>query len=277
MNHIVHIACTDAKGLVANITSTLFKHGVNIEEMREYVDRQLSNFFMRLELSGEINHDSIKQELFSLLPLNAKVKISLKQPKDLIVLATKEYHCLSELLLKHHFGELNARIKCVIANHENLRDLTSKFGIPFFYVSHQNKSKETFENEIMEIVNQYSPDYLVLAKFMRILTPEFVSHYPDSILNIHHSFLPAFVGANPYKQAFERGVKMIGATAHFVNNHLDEGPIITQKIVPIDHSYTVEAMVSAGHDVERQTLIDALKLVVDDRVFVEGNKTIVFS
>jgi len=277
MNHIVHIACTDAKGLVANITSTLFKHGVNIEEMREYVDRQLSNFFMRLELSGEIDHQNIKQELFSLLPLNAKVKISLKQPKDLVVLATKEYHCLSELLLKHHFGELNARIKCVIANHENLRDLTSKFGIPFFYIAHQNKSKESFENEIMEIVNQHSPDYLVLAKFMRILTPEFVSHYPDSILNIHHSFLPAFVGANPYKQAFERGVKMIGATAHFVNNNLDEGPIITQKIVPIDHSYTVEAMVSAGHDVERQTLIDALKLVVDDRVFVEGNKTIVFS
>ncbi len=277
MNHIVHIACTDAKGLVANITSTLFKHGVNIEEMREYVDRQLSNFFMRLELSGEINHDSIKQELFSLLPLNAKVKISLKQPKDLIVLATKEYHCLSELLLKHHFGELNANIKCVIANHENLRDLTSKFGIPFFFVDHQHKSKDIFENEIMEIVKAHSPDYLVLAKFMRILTPEFVSHYPDSILNIHHSFLPAFVGANPYKQAFERGVKMIGATAHFVNNNLDEGPIITQKIVPIDHSYTVEAMVSAGHDVERQTLIDALKLVVDDRVFVEGNKTIVFS
>ena len=132
MNHIVHIACSDAKGLVANITSILFKHGVNIEEMREYVDRQLSNFFMRLELSGEINHDVIQQELLSSLPANASLKISLKEPKNIIVLATKEYHCLSELLLKHHFGELNASIKCVIANHENLGDLTSKFGIPFF-------------------------------------------------------------------------------------------------------------------------------------------------
>jgi formyltetrahydrofolate deformylase len=277
MNHIVHIACSDAKGLVANITSILFKHGVNIEEMREYVDRQLSNFFMRLELSGEINHDVIQQELLSSLPANASLKISLKEPKNIIVLATKEYHCLSELLLKHHFGELNASIKCVIANHENLGDLTSKFGIPFFYVNHHNKSKEVFEKEIMEIVKAHSPDYLVLAKFMRILSPEFVSSFSDKIVNIHHSFLPAFVGANPYRQAFERGVKMIGATAHFVNNNLDEGPIITQKIVPVDHSFTVESMISAGHDVERQTLIDALKLVFDDRVFVEGNKTVVFA
>jgi len=276
-NHIVHITCSDAKGLVSHITGTLYKYGVNIEEMREYVDKEQNNFFMRLELSGEIDSETVKNELHTLLPDNAKIAINQKQKKDIVILATKEYHCLSDLLLKHHFGELNARIKCVIANHENLGDLTARFAIPFFYVSHQNKTKQDFEAEILNLASRYSPDYLVLAKFMRILSPEFVSNYPDKIINIHHSFLPAFIGANPYRQAFERGVKMIGATAHFVNNNLDEGPIVNQKIVPIDHTFTVESMVEAGHEVERQTLADALKLILDDRVFVEGNKTVIFA
>lgn len=276
LTHIIHITCEDAKGLVAAITTTLFNYGVNIEEMREYVDKENARFFMRMELSGALEIDVVKQELASKLPSDAQIDINPKEKKDIVVLATKEYHCLSDLLLKHHFGELNARIKCVIANHEVLGDLTARFAIPFYHVSTEGKSKAEFEAEVISISDRYTPDYLVLAKFMRILSPEFVSHYPEKIINIHHSFLPAFIGANPYRQAHERGVKMIGATAHFVNNDLDEGPIVTQRTVSVDHTDTLTDMIEAGREVERVTLADALKLVLDDRVFVSGNKTVVF-
>lgn len=275
-NHIILINCLDAKGLISKITTTLFYNNVNIVEMREFVENETNRFFMRLELSGEINQPLVLNKLKDELPENASIQISLKAKKNIVILATKEYHCLSDLLLKHHFGELNANILCVIGNHETLHDLTNKFNVPFYYVSHQDKSKEIFESEIIKICTELKPDYLVLAKFMRILSANFVDNFSEKIVNIHHSFLPAFIGANPYRQAFERGVKMIGATAHFVNNNLDEGPIVTQKIVPIDHTFTVDSMVEAGREVERIVLADALKLILDDRVFVSDNKTIIF-
>lgn len=275
-NHIILITCSDAKGLISKITTTLFYNDVNIVEMREFVESQTSRFFMRLELSGSINKDLVINKLRDELPSDAQIQISLKAKKNIVILATKEYHCLSDLLLKHHFNELNANILGVIGNHETLKDLTEKFNIPFHYISHLQKSKLEFEQEIITTAKQYNPDYLVLAKFMRILSEDFVSHFPEKIVNIHHSFLPAFIGASPYRQAFERGVKMIGATAHFVNNNLDEGPIVTQKTVSIDHTFTVDSMIEAGREVERIVLADALKLILDDRVFVSDNKTVIF-
>ncbi|MDZ7902042.1 MAG: formyltetrahydrofolate deformylase [Rheinheimera sp.] len=163
----------------------------------------------------------------------------------------------------------------MIGNHANLQQLTEKFDIPFHFISHEQLSREAHEAQLLAKIAEYKPDYLVLAKFMRVLSPTFVKQYPNRIINIHHSFLPAFIGANPYRQAFERGVKIIGATAHFVTDDLDEGPIIKQMVTNVDHNYSAQDMAKAGRDVEKNVLSKALQQVVEDRVFVHGNKTVI--
>ena len=167
-------------------------------------------------------------------------------------------------------------MQCVIGNHDVLADICERLGVPFFLITHENKSKEKFESELLAAIKKYPNDYLVLAKFMRILSPAFVELFPMQIVNIHHSFLPAFAGAKPYMQAYKRGVKIIGATAHFVTNDLDEGPIIEQQIIPVDHTYNITDMISAGKEIEKAVLAKALKMLFEDRVFVYNNKTIVF-
>src|SRR5690606_32921674 len=162
------------------------------------------------------------------------------------------------------------------SNYQNLEDLTHKFSIPFHFISHEGKSRDQHEEEIVATLETYTPEFLVLAKYMRILSPAFIRNYSNRIVNIHHSFLPAFAGANPYNQAYERGVKIIGATAHFVNDLLDEGPIIAQSVIPVAHSHSAKEMALAGHDVEKIVLARSLKLVLSDRVFVYRNKTIIF-
>ena len=167
-------------------------------------------------------------------------------------------------------------MKCVIGNHPDLQNITERFGIPFYDVSHENKSKEAYETELMNIITPCKPDYLILAKFMRILSPEFVNSFKLKIINIHHSFLPAFIGANPYSQAYKRGVKIIGATAHFVTNDLDDGPIIVQKTTTINHSHKLTDLIKSGRENETSALVRAMQLVFEDRVFVYNNKTVVF-
>lgn len=277
MNHVLLIDCPDQKGLIWKISSTLFENGANILEMKEHVDTVTNTFYMRCEFSGGKKVDAILETLSSQLPKSAKVKLSPKKKKEIILFATKEHHCLSDILIRHYFGELNAEIKCVIANHQDLRDIVMKFGVEFVQVSHENKTKEAFEAELLSVTKRFAPDYLVLAKFMRILSPSFVANYPNQIINIHHSFLPAFIGANPYRQAHDRGIKIIGATSHFVTDDLDEGPIIAQKTSPVDHSYSAEDMKQAGRDIERLALAEALQHALDDRIFVTGNKTVIFS
>jgi formyltetrahydrofolate deformylase len=196
--------------------------------------------------------------------------------KNIVVLVTKEYHCLTDILTRNYFKTLGASVQCVIGNHPDLKEITERFKIPFHLVTHEKKSKGEFEAGLKELINLYEPDYLVLAKFMRILSPEFVKAFPFRIINIHHSFLPAFVGSNPYKQAFERGVKIIGATAHFVTNDLDEGPIITQQVIPVNHSLSLKDLIRTGRENETSALAKAMHLVFDDRVFVYKNKTVVF-
>ncbi|RRN76429.1 formyltetrahydrofolate deformylase, partial [Pseudoxanthomonas sp. SGD-10] len=191
-------------------------------------------------------------------------------------LVTKEYHCLSDILVRNHFKTLGATVEAVIGNYEVLGNICERFDVPFHYISHEGKEKTDYENEIKQQLSHYVFDYLVLAKYMRILSPDFVAAFPNRIINIHHSFLPAFIGANPYKRAFERGVKLIGATAHFVTNDLDEGPIIVQKTIPVNHNHSVTDMVRAGKEIEASVLAKALHLVVEDRVLVFNNKTIVF-
>ncbi|SDC91453.1 formyltetrahydrofolate deformylase [Pedobacter soli] len=278
MNELtVLISCPDQVGLVTHITRVLAAHQLNIIAMREFVDEANKAFFTRIACTGILeNAKALKEKLLENLPENAEVNLITQQEKQVAVLVTKEYHCLAEILIKNHFKTLGANVKCVIGNYESLRDFTEKLGIPFFYVDHNNKEKDVFEAEIKEIVNQFDVDYLVLAKFMRILSADFVKDYAGKIINIHHSFLPAFIGANPYRQAFERGVKIIGATAHFVTDNLDEGPIITQHTNHVDHNFGVKEMVRAGKEIEKKVLLEALELIFEDRVFVSGNKTIVF-
>ena len=191
-------------------------------------------------------------------------------------MATKETHCLGDLLIKNYSKEINANILSVIANYDDLRDLVEKFGIKFHCVEAGDLDRLEHEKKVLEVLKEYDIDYIVLAKYMRILSPNFVNAYKKKIINIHHSFLPAFIGANPYKQAFERGVKIVGATAHFVNNDLDEGPIITQDIIRVNHEMNWKEMRVAGRNVEKNVLASALELVFDDRVFVYNNKTVIF-
>ena len=214
--------------------------------------------------------------LRTVLPDDAIIHVNPEPDKKIILLVTKEHHCLSDILVRDHFKTLGASVQCVIGNHDTLKNICDRFDVPFFNITHENKTKEAFESEVLDVVKNYLHDYLVLAKFMRILSPGFVNRYPMRIINIHHSFLPAFAGAQPYQQAYMRGVKLIGATAHFVTPDLDEGPIIEQQIIQVDHTYKVSDMVKAGKEIERAVLARSLKLLFEDRVFVYNNKTVVF-
>lgn len=274
-NHVVRIQCVDQKGLIAKITGVLFQNNHNVLVMKEFVEQSTNTFFARLELSGKLNAANLNRSLMNILPAGAELSVHPITKKRIIILVTREHHCLSDLLIRFHFNEMQAEIVAVIGNHEDLRSFTEKMDVPFHYIPHVDKTNEDFEKEILKLIDTYHPDYLVLAKYMRILSPGFVGRFQNKIINIHHSFLPAFIGANPYKKAFERGVKIIGATAHLVNNDLDEGPIIAQKTIEIDHEHELKDMIEAGHEIEKSVLAKALQLVLEDRVFVSGNKTIV--
>ena len=273
---VLIINCPDQIGLVAKITNICFNKNLNIIKNSEYVDKLNGRFFMRTVLDGEVDDAGLLRELKHVLPTGSQLRLVQKGRKKLAVLVTKEAHCLGELLVKSHYGALDADIVTIIGNHQNLEDLAQKFSIPFHYVSHEGVDRKEHEQNILKTLSQYDFDYVVLAKYMRILSEEFVSTFPCRIINIHHSFLPAFIGAKPYHQAYERGVKIIGATAHFVNNDLDDGPIITQDVVSIDHSYKPEDMAKAGREVEESVLTGALQKVIHEKVIVYGKRTVVF-
>ncbi len=272
----VLIDCNDEKGLVYKISKVFYDRDLNIENNREFVDREQRRFFMRTVVTGDFNKNRLRDALKEVIPKSANLRVIEPKRKSIIILATKESHALGDILIRHEAGELDADIKAVIANHNTLKDLVERFNIPFFHITANGKSREEHEDEVKRVIDRYRFDYIVLAKYMRILTSNFVSNYANKIINIHHSFLPAFIGANPYKQAYKRGVKIIGATAHFVTDDLDEGPIIAQDVIPINHRFEWQDMQKAGRDVEKIVLSRALNLVLNDRVFLNGNKTIIF-
>ncbi len=269
------IDTTDEKGLVYKVSQVLFDHHLNIENNSEYVDKEEDKFFMRTIISGSFDKASLLSDIKDVLPTDATIKLTSNRKKDIVILATKEAHCLGDILIRYISGELNANIKAVVANHNTLKELVEKFGIEFISISADGLSRDEHEEKVIEAIDNYSPDLIVLAKYMRILNSTFVKHFDKKILNIHHSFLPAFIGANPYKQAYKRGVKIIGATAHYVTDDLDEGPIISQDIVRVDHTYSWENMRDAGRNVEKVVLSNALNLLLEDKVFVYGNKTVI--
>lgn len=273
---VILIQCKDRVGLVASIATVMAQRNINIVSMREHVDTVANRFFARLVSEDHADAATLFHNLSIALPEDAIISVNPEPEKKIILLVTKEYHCLSDTLIRHHFKTLGATVQCVIGNHETLQNICNRFEVPFHLVSHDDKGKEIFEAELSAVIKKYPHDYIVLAKFMRILSPGFVGQFPMQIINIHHSFLPAFIGANPYKQAHMRGVKLIGATAHFVTNDLDEGPIIEQQIIHVNHTYTTADMVKAGKEIETAVLAKALKMLFEDRVFVYNNKTVVF-
>lgn len=269
-------ACDDDKGLVAKITNICYKHQLNITSNKEFVDNQAKRFFMRTSLQGIFNDELLLEDLHFTLPEGAEHRlVSQKHKKRVVILVTKEAHCIGDILMKNYYGGLDIEIAAVIGNHSTLQPLVERFDVPFHFISHEGLTREAHDELLANQIDAYAPDYIVLAKYMRILNPKFVERYPNRVINIHHSFLPAFIGAKPYLQAFERGVKIIGATAHFINNDLDEGPIIMQNVINIDHTYDADAMMKAGRDVEKSVLSRAIDLVTQDHVFVDSNKTII--
>ncbi|WP_444891141.1 formyltetrahydrofolate deformylase [Microbulbifer sp. DLAB2-AA] len=268
--------CPDDKGLIAKITNICYKHQLNIIKNDEFVDRVEGRFFMRTALEGIFNDTTFLEDLDMALPQGAERRLVSTKRKRLVLMVTREPHCLGDILMKCYSGALDVEIAAVIGNHPDLGGLVEKFDIPFHCVPAQDLKRSEHEEKVAALVDEYNPDYLVLAKYMRVLTPEFVAHYAGRIINIHHSFLPAFIGAKPYQQAYERGVKIIGATAHFVTDDLDEGPIIEQDVIHVDHAYSAESMADAGRDVEKLVLSRALQLLLQERVFIHGNKTVVF-
>lgn len=274
-SQVLLVDCSDRPGLVHGITGILFRHGVNVVGNQEFVDRPTSRFFMRTEFDGQVDSDRIVSELRATLPSDGVVRLSRPEPRRVVVLATREHHCLGDILVRNAYSELNAQVLAVVSNHASLEPLVRRFDLPFHHVPNEGLEREAHEQRIADTLQAYAPDYVVLAKYMRILGPRLIARYPSRMINIHHSFLPAFVGARPYHQAFERGVKVIGATAHFVTEQLDEGPIIVQQVIPVDHTHSAEDLQRAGRDVEQMVLSRALRLVFEDRVFLCGHRTVI--
>jgi formyltetrahydrofolate deformylase len=277
MEYRILIDANDEKGLVYKISKLFYENNLSFISNSEYVDNENNKFFMRSVVKGNISISDLKDNLKSILPPSSTVKILDDLKKNIVILATKESHCLGDILIRYEAGELGANILGVIANYDTLESLVSKFELPFFYIDHKDITRSEHSNLILKKLKEFENlDYIVLAKYMRILPPEFIAHYPNQIINIHHSFLPAFIGANPYKQAYERGVKIIGATAHFVNNNLDEGPIIEQNVISVNHIHNWIDMRDSGRDVEKIVLSNALKLAFEDKIFIYANKTVIF-
>ncbi|MEX0843815.1 MAG: formyltetrahydrofolate deformylase [Balneolaceae bacterium] len=269
------INCADAKGLVYKITDVIYQNDLNIVLNREFVEHESKHFFMRTVVEGDLNETKLVSQLQEVLPDNAQIRLSSHKNKDIILMATKEHHVLGDLMIRNEFNENRANIRAVVSNHDSLRPFVERFDIPFHFVTHKDKTRNGHETEILHVINSYEPDYIILAKYMRILSPEFVDQFPNQLINIHHSFLPAFIGAKPYHQAYQRGVKIIGATAHYVTDDLDEGPIIYQRTTPVDHRYDADQMAQAGREIESKVMAEAIQLVLDDKVFIYGNKTVI--
>jgi formyltetrahydrofolate deformylase len=274
----VLIQTKDQRGLVYKISQLFSDMKLNMISNNEFVDSEEGLFFMRSEISGE-NCDVKKLEngLREIVPRFSQIQIiDSSKRKKILILVTKESHCLGDILMRNYDDELNSDIVGVFGNYDNLKQLVEKFDVRFETISHVNLDRETHAEIMKREIKKFEFDYIVLAKYMRILPPSFVREFKNKIINIHHSFLPAFIGANPYKQAHERGVKIIGATAHFVTDDLDEGPIIEQSVTQVDHTYNWKDMQKAGRDIEKIVLSKALKLVLDDRVFLYNNRTVIF-
>lgn len=275
------IHCPDRPGLVHDVTGFISSHQGNIIDLQQHIDPDQDAFFMRLEWSLE-NFTLEKEEIEARLqPMARRHDMQMRlsfasQRKRIALFVTKENHCLYDLLARHEAGELPVDIPVIVSNHETLKPAAERFGIPFRHFAITKDNKAAQEQAMIALLKQERIDTVVLAKYMQIIGSAMIAEFPNRILNIHHSFLPAFVGAKPYHQAFQRGVKIIGATSHYVTADLDEGPIIHQDVMRVSHEDTVNDLVRLGRDLEKTVLAKALWWHVRDRVLVFKNKTVVF-
>jgi formyltetrahydrofolate deformylase len=278
---VLLISCPDQKGEVATIAEFVYRHGGNILHADEHGDAESGLFLMRVEFDPKDfdidlaefgKHFSPVADAFQ---MTWRLAQSSQRPR-MIILVSKYDHCLVDLLYRHQSGELACEIPLIISNHSDNQAIAEFYKIPYVVVPVTKDNKSAAEARIHALIDQHKADFLVLARYMQILSNEFVNRYPQRVINIHHSFLPAFVGARPYHQAFARGVKLIGATSHYVTNVLDDGPIIEQDVVRVSHRDTVEDLIRKGRDLEKVVLSRAVRSHVENRVLVYGNKTVVF-
>ncbi len=278
---ILLFSCRDRIGLVSRLSHFIFERGGNILDLDEHVDQDEQIFSIRIawSMNGFSIPRSELKEAFTPLAKEFKAEWDIKFTDEKIkaaVFVSNYDHCLNEILWRHKMNEYGIEIPLIISNHTELEPLADLYGIPFHYIPVSKENKAEQEEKELELLEKHNIDTIVLARYMQILSPEFVKRYKDRIINIHHSFLPAFSGGNPYKQAFERGVKIIGATSHYVTAELDEGPIIAQDIIPISHKDSLKDLIRKGRDLERLVLARALHYHFEHRVLVHGRKTVIF-
>ena len=275
------VSCPDRRGIVATLAQALYGHGANILDSDQHSDPVARQFFQRIRFDlSELHTDrgSLERALAEVAGrFQMSYRLAYADHRKRVALFVSKYdHCLYDLLLRHQAGDLACDFALVVSNHEDLAGVAKQFGVPFRHVPITKDSKDAQEQRELELLTEEKIDLVVLARYMQILSPKFVSHLAGRIINIHHSFLPAFVGGKPYHQAYERGVKLIGATAHYVTGNLDEGPIIEQDVVRCSHRDAVEDLVRKGRDLEKVVLARAVRWHLDDRVLAYGNKTVVF-
>ena len=276
---VLLINCPDRKGLVAGVSGLLYRFGANIIHADQHQDHEAGLFFMRIEwVLDDFDLETFRAD-FEAMAAGFHMQWRLKmmaEPLRVALFASHYLHCLADILYRHQTGELGCSIPLVISNHPDGQALAQFHGVPFHYVPVNAASKEAAEARQLALLREAGIDVIVLARYMQILSPEFVRQYPGRIINVHHSFLPAFMGARPYHAAFDRGVKLIGATSHYVTESLDEGPIIEQDVVRISHRDQVENLVQKGRDLERVVLSRAVKWHLEQKILCYGNKTVVF-
>jgi len=283
---ILLISCPDQKGEVATIADFVYRHGGNILHADEHADEESGLFLMRVEFDPkdfdiDLSQSNLADFSRHFEPIAAKFQMKWRLAQSshrprMIIFVSKYDHCLVDLLYRQKSGELACDIALIISNHPDNQPTADFYKIPYAVVSVTKENKAAAEATIQSLIDQHRPDFMVLARYMQILSNDFVNRYPQRIINIHHSFLPAFIGARPYHQAFERGVKLIGATSHYVTEVLDDGPIIEQDVVRVSHRDTVDDLIRKGRDLEKVVLSRAVRWHVENRVLVYGNKTVVF-
>jgi formyltetrahydrofolate deformylase len=277
------IHCKDRPNIIASVTNFMANNGGNIVYIDQHVDREQNIFFMRLEC--EFESESFAIENFKILFKNTLVDgfelkwrmYSAERKPRMALFVSKYDHCLYDILGRYNSGELFLEIPFILSNHPNLKPIADNFNIPFYHVPVTKATKQEAEQEQLDLLESHQIDFIVLARYMQIVSGTLIDKYPNKIINIHHSFLPAFVGAKPYHSAYKRGVKIIGATSHYITEELDAGPIIEQDVAHISHSYSITDLIAKGRDLEKIVLSNAIKLHANRKVMVYKNKTVVFS
>ena len=279
---ILTLSCPDRPGIVAAVSRLLFDHGANIEESQQFDDERTETFFMRIAFSVEEGGPSMQRWRELMAPVAEQLNMDWAiwdghRAHRTMVMVSRFGHCLNDLLFRWKSGALNIDIPVIVSNHEDLRPLAKMYGIPFVVIPVTAQTKVDAEIRLREVIAEHDIDLVVLARYMQILSEDLSHDLSGRVINIHHSFLPSFKGAKPYSQAFSRGVKLIGATAHYVTSDLDEGPIIEQDVVRVDHRMTPEDLVRAGEECESRVLARAVKWHSESRVLINGQRTVVFS